>query len=152
MIGACWEWSGARLVTGYGRLYGRMAGTDARRTWRYVHRIAYALAVGPIPVGALICHHCDNPPCFNPAHLYAGSFQSNVDDTFASGRRARAAVPRRLPDEERLAIRRRLASVNLCGLDSKSYATRKRNGFRKGRCLCRICGGIGHMAKTCSSR
>jgi hypothetical protein len=58
------------------------------------HRVAWALANGPIPDGAMICHHCDNPPCCNPAHLYAGNAQTNADDKVARGR---CSIPKHLP-------------------------------------------------------
>jgi hypothetical protein len=33
----------------------------------------------------LACHHCDNPPCVNPDHLYWGSPGSNADDRTKRG-------------------------------------------------------------------
>lgn len=75
----CWEWQRYRLWTGYGRMSvdGRMANA---------HRVAYELYKGPIPAGMYLCHHCDNPPCCNPEHLFAGTAQDNADDARAKGR------------------------------------------------------------------
>lgn len=33
-----------------------------------------------------ICHHCDNPPCFNPDHLFAGTRKDNMQDALRKGR------------------------------------------------------------------
>lgn len=45
-----------------------------------VHRVSWAIANGEDPGGRLICHRCDNPPCANPAHLYAGTHKDNAQD------------------------------------------------------------------------
>lgn len=54
-----------------------------------VHRISYALHVGPIPDGVFVCHRCDVPRCCNPAHLFLGSLRDNVADMVAKSRQAR---------------------------------------------------------------
>lgn len=76
----CWNWTGGRYSLGYGVLY---FGSVGRIT---AHRLSYLLYVGSIPDGYLICHHCDNPPCVNPDHLYAGTPQQNVADMIERGR------------------------------------------------------------------
>lgn len=33
------------------------------------------------------CHHCDNPTCWNPDHLYGGDQSTNNHDAIRRGRR-----------------------------------------------------------------
>lgn len=44
------------------------------------------LTDGPIPEGMHICHHCDNPPCVRPDHLFLGTNADNQADRKAKGR------------------------------------------------------------------
>lgn len=84
---ACWPYMGARRAAGYGRL-------RVRRKHELAHRIAYQLRHGPLDDQLMVCHSCDNPPCCNPAHLFAGTHQQNVDDKVAKGRaRGRLSKP-----------------------------------------------------------
>ena len=47
----------------------------------YIHKLAWeAHHAEPVPDGMCVLHHCDNPICFNPAHLYVGTPQDNSDD------------------------------------------------------------------------
>lgn len=75
----CWEWTGWRDRLGYGRL-------RFERQWIGAHRAAWILTNGPIPPGLFVLHHCDNPPCCNPAHLHLGTARDNTQDMIAHGR------------------------------------------------------------------
>lgn len=76
---ACWPWTGPVRKNGYGYT------TDF---WDKIlaHRMAFKLANGEIPRGKQVCHACDNPPCCNPKHLWAGSQSENLLDRNAKGR------------------------------------------------------------------
>lgn len=77
----CWLWIGPRTSSGYGavRLLNRKMGLAHRLAWEYAH--------GPIPDGQVVCHHCDNPPCCNPSHLFVGTQADNLRDMTEKGRR-----------------------------------------------------------------
>jgi hypothetical protein len=77
----CWGWRAGRQRYGYGSFWtGRTIGMDK------AHRVAYELAVGPIPAGLEILHDCDNPPCVNPNHLRVGTHAENMEDARTKGR------------------------------------------------------------------
>lgn len=53
------------------------------------HIVAWIDANGRLPAPSMfICHHCDNPPCVNPDHLYEGTPSQNALDSVARGRHA----------------------------------------------------------------
>lgn len=79
----CWRWTGAKVPQGYG-LIKRKDGAQLR-----AHRVAYELAVGPIPTGMFICHRCDKPDCVRPSHLFVGTHMDNMADMVTKGRAAR---------------------------------------------------------------
>lgn len=83
---ACWPWMGRVLKArgGYGRLKfkGRHLGA---------HRMSLILSTGVNPEEHQACHHCDNPICCNPRHLFWGTPQQNVEDCVRKGRKRGAA-------------------------------------------------------------
>ena len=108
---ACWPWIGSRLPTGYGRFCPKWkVGMNA-------HRVAWEIANGrPLVAGEDVCHHCDNPPCCNPAHLFAGSRSDNMRDMVSKGRHGHTGCPgmshpmAKLTDDQVREIRTRWAS------------------------------------------
>lgn len=81
MDSPCWEWTAFRLKEGYGR-FGLSDGKI-----HLAHRIAFVLAAEVFPEGKANClHRCDNPPCCNPDHLFAGDGKDNTTDMMSKGR------------------------------------------------------------------
>src|SRR5262245_66367078 len=80
MESGCWEWDLPEKC-GYGAMR-----FDGR--WTLAHRIM-ALVCGMAIQGVCVCHHCDNPTCVNPEHLFIGSRLDNMLDIANTERRWR---------------------------------------------------------------
>lgn len=79
MPSPCWEWTRNRDQDGYGII--TVGGHNTK-----VHRLFYKLFVGRLYNLQLVCHHCDNPPCCNPEHLFKGTPAKNHHDAMKKWR------------------------------------------------------------------
>ena len=74
----CWLWL-AGSSCGYGDFW--LSGKN-----RKAHRVSWGLYRGEIPSGLNVCHHCDVKLCVNPAHLWLGTDDENMQDAVNKGR------------------------------------------------------------------
>lgn len=76
----CWVWIAGLYPDGYGQFRQQRA-----------HRVSWGLHKGKIPKGKFICHHCDNPSCVRPSHLFVGTHQDNMEDRNRKGRQSKGS-------------------------------------------------------------
>ncbi len=75
----CWVWARSITSEGYGRFWFNRKHVGS-------HRYSWELHNGPIPDGKSVLHHCDNPKCVRPEHLYVGTLKENCQDAIKRGR------------------------------------------------------------------
>lgn len=136
----CIEWTGWHYQNGYGGI-----------PWGYkkplAHRVAWALANGPIPDGMVVMHLCDNRLCVNVAHLRAATQRENMEDAKRKGRmrasRGEASPKAKLTSDDVTAIRAARASGESVLSISKRYPV-------SGKQISVVSRGVqwGHMKET----
>lgn len=78
----CWIWMAGLTSYGHGEFSLQGGKVSA-------HRYSYIKSNGRHKKGMQINHICNVPSCVNPAHLYAGSHQDNMDDMVNAGRQVK---------------------------------------------------------------
>ena len=66
---------------------------DGDRSLVLATHIAWELTNGPLPEGMSVLHHCDNPPCVRPGHLFLGTHTDNMHDMIGKGRARHPSLP-----------------------------------------------------------
>lgn len=114
----CWLW----LLGQHPKGYGSFSIGHARK--HTAHRVSYVAFIGDIPDGLQVCHRCDNPPCVNPEHLFAGTPKQNTRDMIAKdrGNRGERNGGAKLLPHEVLDI----ISLGECGLSDREINDRYR--------------------------
>jgi len=75
----CWPWLASKDNFGYGLF-------NINHKCIRSHRMAWELTYGIITDQQCILHHCDNPSCCRPDHLFLGTRTDNSKDKTMKGR------------------------------------------------------------------
>lgn len=133
--GECWEYA---LDTGHRYPAIRVEGKKVA-----VHHLAFREYVGPIQPGLFVLHHCDNPRCHRPAHLFLGTQRENMQDMTLKGRHNNGAASTAVIPEIALALHLVLSQAEIaecfgvsqsavsCALRRVGAARGKRTSFGK---------------------
>jgi HNH endonuclease len=81
-MSGCYLWIGAVSKNNYGAFWFEGATQGA-------HQVSFVLFKGPLAIGEVPCHRCDNTLCTNPTHLFKGTQAENNQDRARKGRSAR---------------------------------------------------------------
>lgn len=80
----CWPWLRSCYDSGYGQFDFTLM--NGRKYKVKASRFAWIVMYGRTG-GLYVLHHCDNPPCCNPYHLFLGTKADNTHDMDMKGRR-----------------------------------------------------------------
>jgi len=105
----CWNFKGKTNLSGYGTI---SIWEDGELVGVLAHRLSWMIHFGQIPEGLSVCHHCDNPSCVRPDHLFLGTQQDNMTDMVSKGRGHKFAL-RKLSSETIRQIRQEWGKVSV---------------------------------------
>jgi len=77
----CWEYQSPRKGDWKNYPQVRYMG----KYWQ-TNRLVWLLTYGEDPAELFVCHHCDNPKCVRPDHLFLGTADDNNKDKARKGR------------------------------------------------------------------
>ena len=128
-VNGCWPWLAHRTTDGYGRIAVGGVRSETRPRMALAHRVAWEFCYGEIPAGLCVLHHCDNPPCCRPDHLWLGTDQDNSDDKMLKGRASHTPSVRgedqhmaKLTRDDVLQIRQRIEAGEVQAAIAHSYS------------------------------
>src|SRR3990172_3272210 len=85
-VTGCWIWPGGQSGPGDRKRNGDGVMWNGVRPERITHIVA-RVYLGYVKDGTReVCHTCDCPPCWNPAHLFIGTRKDNMRDASRKGR------------------------------------------------------------------
>lgn len=124
----CWLWTGSKNQFGYGEL--SYNGFPFR-----THVLSYLLHYGSLGKNTHVLHHCDNPTCVRPTHLYAGNQNDNMNDA-----RKRGRMLQKLTLEQVAEVEQRLRNGDVMlhmakdfGVSCAAISARRQRMIREGR-------------------
>lgn len=123
----CWIWTGYKNRAGYGVIADR---TSGKPKTTLAHRLSWKMHRGPIPDNLFVCHDCpggDRRNCVNPAHLFLGTHDDNMQDGVKKGRfkfprrKGQSVGGTKLSDEVVFIIRQMVAGGAICRAIARAF-------------------------------
>jgi hypothetical protein len=124
--GECWHWTARIDGRGYGEI-------KVKGNYKKAHRLAL-FGMSGLEDPRFACHHCDNPQCVRPDHLFAGEAIDNVHDMHRKGRAYASghANPRRKLTDEQVREIRKVRPTHQRGASDYGVSTFTIAGILKG--------------------